>query len=79
MASDPMAEHLAAIKHALERGGTPALIDYINGVASDPLRRVLYIAAQRVLAPRDFQGTYCVRFRRTLSAGAGRRYHRDPR
>ena len=56
MASDPMAEHLAAIKHALERGGTPALIDYINGVDSDPLRRVLYIAAQRVLTPRDFQG-----------------------
>lgn len=50
MASDPMAEHREAIKQALERAGTRAVIDHINGVDSDSLRRVLYIAAQRVLA-----------------------------
>lgn len=52
---NPMEQHRAAMKSALNAGGGQAVIDYIEGFDSDPLRRVLYIASKQVLAPPDFQ------------------------
>ncbi len=52
---NPMEQHRAAMKSAVEAGGGQAVIDYIEGFDSDPLRRVLYIASKQVLAPPDFE------------------------
>lgn len=53
---NPMEQHREAMKVAVETGGAQAVIDYIEGFDSDPLRRVLYIASKQVLAPDDVQG-----------------------
>ena len=53
--ANPLEQHRAAMKEAVEAGGGGAVIDYIEGFDSDPLRRVLYIASKQVLAPPDFQ------------------------
>ena len=53
--TNPLEQHRAAKKEAAETGGGQAVIDYIEGFASDPLRRVLYIASKQVLAPPDSQ------------------------
>ncbi len=50
---NPLEQHRAAMKQALEGGGARAVIAYIEGFDSDPLRRVLYIASKLVLAPAD--------------------------
>jgi hypothetical protein len=52
---NPLAQHRAAMKQALDAGGGQAVIDYVEGFDSDPLRRVLYIASTQVLAPPDFK------------------------
>ena len=52
---NPLEQHRAAMKSALDAGGGQAVIDYIEGFDSDPLRRVLYIASKQVLAPPDSQ------------------------
>ncbi len=52
---NPLEQHRVAMKEAVETGGGRAVIDYIEGFDSDPLRRVLYIASKQVLAPPDFQ------------------------
>ena len=46
---NPLVQHRAAMKEALETGGGQAVIAYIEGFDSDPLRRVLYIASKQVL------------------------------
>ncbi len=51
---NPLEQHRAAMKEAVEAGGGDAVIAYIEGFDSDPLRRVLYIASKQVLAPAEF-------------------------
>lgn len=50
---NPLEQHRAAMKEAVKSGGGDAVIAYIKGFDSDPLRRVLYIASKQVLVPKD--------------------------
>lgn len=56
MASDPLQQHRKAMGDALNQGGAGAVVEYIQGFDSEPLRRVLYIASKNVLAPPDSAG-----------------------
>ncbi len=52
---NPLEQHRQAMRSAAETGGGQAVIDYIEGFESGPLRRVLYIASKQALAPPDFK------------------------
>lgn len=53
---DPLAQHRAVMRQLLVDTGPQAIIDYIQGFDSDPLRRVLYIASKEALAPQEAAG-----------------------
>ena len=53
---DPMQQHRAVMRELLDTDGPLAIINYVQGFDSDPLRRVLYIASNNVIAPPDFDG-----------------------
>lgn len=53
---NPLEQHRAAMMEAVEAGGGDAVIAYIEGFDSDPLRRVLYIASKQVLVPANSAG-----------------------